>query len=469
MRNFIIALSRNTISLIGVALVTVSAVLIVTLFAIELAGFVGNPYIGILAYLILPAFLLLGLVLIPIGISRERRRARRARARGEPEPRFPVIDLNVGRVRTWVLTFIVLTTVNVVILATATFKGVEVMETTEFCGTTCHSVMQPEHTVYDRSPHSRVKCVDCHIGPGADWFVKSKLSGAWQVVSVAFDLYPRPIPTPVHDLRPARETCEQCHWPDKFVGDRLWVSTQYGNDEENTETNTVLLLRVGGIQGRQSAGIHWHVDPDIRVRYRSDEKRETIYDVELTEADGTKKVYVPSDGVPEDAADSWRTMDCVDCHNRPTHVYRLPEEEVDLALLEGRISRALPFVRREGVRLLKEDYPSHDGARSGIAEGIREYYSTNHPDVLEERSTEIEQAGRVLGDIWATNVFPEMSVTWGTYPDHGGHETSDGCFRCHNDDHTTADGEVISMDCDTCHSLLAIEEEDPEILAQLNP
>ncbi len=469
MRNFIIALTRNTISLLGVSLVTVSAVLIVTLFTIELAGFVGNPYIGILAYLILPAFLLLGLALIPIGIIRERRRARRARERGEAEPRFPVIDLNLGRVRTWVLTFFVLTTVNVVILATATFKGVEVMETTEFCGTTCHEVMEPEHTVYSRSPHSRVKCVDCHIGPGADWFVKSKLSGAWQVVSVTFDLYPRPIPTPVHDLRPARETCEQCHWPDKFVGDRLQVSTQFGNDEENTETNTVVLLRVGGIQERKSEGIHWHVDPDILIRYRSDEKRETIYDVELTMADGTKKVYTPSDGVPEVATESWRVMDCVDCHNRPTHVYRLPEEEVDVALLEGRILRDLPYIRREGVRILKQDYASHEAARAGIAEAVQDFYSTNYPDLLDERSAKIEEAGRVLGDIWATNVFPSMKVTWGTYPDHSGHEASDGCFRCHNDDHTTADGEVISMDCDTCHSLLAIEESKPEIMAQLNP
>ena len=443
--------------------------MIVTLFAIELFGFLGNPYIGIIAFLILPAVFLVGLLLIPWGIARERKLARRAREQGQPPPRFPVIDLNLDQTRKWALLFVVMTAANVVILAVATYKGVEVMESTEFCGTACH-VMAPEYTAYERSPHSRVKCVACHIGPGADWFVKSKLSGAWQVISVAFDLYPTPIPTPVHDLRPARETCEQCHWPTKFVGDRLRVITHHADDEANSELKTVLLMHIGGLDGAASEGIHWHVDPDIQIRYRSDEAREKIYEVELTGANGTvKRYFADGDAESEEGATAgWRIMDCVDCHNRPTHVFRLPAEEVDLALQQGRIPRSLPFLRREGILALHAEYATHEAARQGIASAISLFYEKSYPDLPRGPGSAIQEAGETLGEIYCTNVFPSMNVSWGTYPSHIGHESSPGCFRCHNDEHATADGEVISQDCFSCHALLAMEEEAPEILEILD-
>jgi hypothetical protein len=464
LRSFFIELTRNPLGLVGTAITTASAILIVTLFAVELFGFLGNPYIGILAYLVLPAIFLGGLLLIPLGIYRERRRRRLAPERGTAPAAFPVIDLNRDRTRRWVLIFVVLTAANMVILAVTTYKGVEVMDSTEFCGTTCHSVMHPEYTAYNRSPHSQVKCVACHIGPGADWFVKSKLSGAWQVVSVAFDLYPRPIPTPIHDLRPARETCEQCHWPTKFVGDRLKVFTHYAEDEKNTEMKSVLLLRVGGIQGRESHGIHWHVDPGITIRYLSDAKRETIHEVELTGADGTVKRF--RKGEPPAEGGEWRTMDCLDCHNRPTHIYRAPEEELDEALRVGHIPRSLPHIRRVGLELLRGDYVSHEAARAGIATALEARYREEHPGTPAEP---VAQAARALGDIYAANVFPSMNVSWGTYPNFVGHQHFEGCFRCHDDEHATEDGEAISQDCDTCHTVLAMEEEEPEILAQLQP
>jgi len=468
MRSFFIAMTRNPLSLLGTAITTVSAILIAILFGIELFGVLGNPYIGILAYLILPGILACGLALIPIGIVRERRRARRAAQRGEPELGFPIIDLNSSRTRRWLLVFIMLSVVNTVILAVATFKGVEVMESTEFCGTTCHTVMQPEHVAHSRSPHSRVPCVKCHIGPGTDWFVKSKLSGAWQVISVTFDLYDRPIPSPVHDLRPARETCEQCHWPSKFVGDRLKVRTHYENDEENTELKTVLMVRVGGLEGESSKGIHWHVDPSNKIRYRSSEDRETIYEVEQTLSDGTLRTFLPADPSDKgDGSETWRTMDCIDCHNRPTHIYEMPENAVDHAIESGSIDRSLPFIRREGVRALKAEYATHDEARHEISATVAAYYAEEYPDVAREQGEAIAQAGDALGQAYAVNVFPEMNVQWGTYPDHIGHQVSNGCFRCHDDEHATADGDVISQDCSTCHALLAMEEEDPEILGML--
>ena len=474
MRSFLIAVTREPLGLAGAALTTASAVLFLTLYGIELVGFhTGGPYQGIITFLILPAIFVFGLLLMPLGLWQERRRERRAAERGEAPPAFPVIDLNRPTMRKAALIFVALTAVNVMILAIGTYKGVEVMDSTPFCGATCHSVMQPEYTTYGRSPHARVECVACHIGPGADWFVKSKLSGSWQVVSVAFDLYPRPIPVPVHNLRPARETCEQCHWPQKFVGDIFKVNTHFEEDEANTRVETVMVVKVGGRGASRSHGIHWHVDPNHQVRYRSDEKRHTIYDVEMLEqGSATRRWKGPSaDSEEGQAATEWRTMDCVDCHNRPTHVYRMPETELDAALAEKRIDPTLPYVRREGLKVLQAEYESHEAARAGISAAIETFYAETYPEVSKERSDAVAAAGRELGNIWCWNVFPSMNITWGTYESHIGHPDMSaevGCFRCHGGDHATEDGDTISMDCTTCHNVLAEREKDPEILQTMS-
>jgi hypothetical protein len=463
------ALTRSPISLIGVAVATATSILIITLIALTFFGMEGGPYIGILAFVILPIIFVVGLILIPVGIRISRNKARKQAAKGGDVPEaFPIINLNLPATRRVVLIVLLLTVVNVVILSVATFEAVEVMETNEFCGTACHTVMEPEWTAYQESPHSRVNCVDCHIGPGANWFVKSKLSGTYQLIAVAFDLYPRPVPTPVHNLRPARDTCEQCHWPTKFVGNKMKVRTHYDTDEESTELITALLLKVGGLKGDSSEGIHWHVDPGVEIRYDSDETRETIYDVELTLPDGTTKLYRSpekhEDG--EELVES-RLMDCVDCHNRPTHIYKLPGQAIDDALLKGHISRTLPFIRKEAARALRGEFASSDEAREAIENHLVGFYRDNGTALSAQQNAALEQAVESLTDIWSQNVFPKMNVTWGTYPDHIGHEQSPGCFRCHNDEHATADGEVISGDCDVCHSLLAMEEERSEALDSL--
>jgi len=352
-KDFIVSVTRSTLSLTGSALAVASLVLMLSLFMIEQFGFEGGPYLGILTYLILPMIFVIGLILIPIGAVMWRRKMRRIPG-GEGIPLMPVFDLNVPKTRNWLLIFLGATMFNIVVLSTATYKGVEVMESVEFCGTACHAVMEPEHTAHQRSPHSRVACAECHIGPGADWFVKSKMDGAWQLVAVALDLYPRPIPTPLHDLRPARDTCEQCHWPTKFVGDKLSVRHKYKDDEENTKLTTAMLLRVGGAEGTGSTGIHWHVDPNIGIRYRSDETREEIYEVEFTGSDGMTTVYSDRKA-PEDGG-VWRTMDCVDCHNRPSHMYQPPDKEIDKAISAGLIDRSLPFVKRESLLIIDTEY-----------------------------------------------------------------------------------------------------------------
>jgi NapC/NirT cytochrome c family protein len=460
MRRLFAELTRSPLGLAGAIAATVAGILVVTLLALGLVGFHGGPYLGILAFVILPGVFVVGLLLIPLGDWLARRR----RAGGGEEPALPVVDLNHPATRRRVLFIAALTVVNVVIVALATFGAVEVMDSPAFCGS-CHSVMDPEFTAYQRSNHARVACVECHIGPGAPWFVKSKLSGAWQLVSVTFDLYERPIPVPVHDLRPARDTCERCHWPTRFVGDRLRVRTSHADDAASTPRRTVLVVHVGGGQ-QGGGGVHWHVRPGVQVRYQADPSRSKIGAVELALADGTRRTFRGSEPV-EGGGGEWRTMDCVDCHNRPTHVFGTPEREVDAAIVAGRIDRALPFVRREGVRLVREEHPSHEVARAAIRDGLRAFYAREHPDVARSRSDAIDAAAAALGDVYATNVWPSMRIGWGTYPSFVGHEEAPGCFRCHDEAHATEDGRTLSQDCDLCHRVLADGEVDPPVLKEL--
>ncbi|MBD3868870.1 MAG: NapC/NirT family cytochrome c [Acidobacteria bacterium] len=461
------SLTRHPVGLVGSGMAIIAGILLVFFLGLELSGYEGGPYLGILTFMVIPIVFVLGLVLMPLGLFLQRRKAKKE-GREPGSARMPVLDLNLDHHRRRLLFIIGVSVVNLSLLAVVTFKGVHYMESSEFCGTTCHTVMNPEYSTYQQSPHAQVGCVDCHIGSGAGWFVKSKLSGSWQVVSVALDLYPRPIPTPVHNLRPARDTCEECHWPTKFLGERLKVIPHFASDETNTESSTVLLLKVGGAEGHRAQGIHWHVDPGNQIRYRADEGRHEIYDVELTLPDGEKRLYTPAGGVPEDAGE-WREFDCLDCHNRPSHIYRFPSSELDNAMAEGVVDPGLPFIKREGLRVLEQEYASHEEATLEIDSRLRGYYAENHPDVLATQEEAIGRAIERLTKIYTTNVHPAMNITWGTYLNHLGHEDSPGCFRCHNDEHETEDGLVISQDCETCHTLLAMEEEDPEILQMLRP
>jgi hypothetical protein len=464
-KHFLAAITGNVVSLIGTLLIVVSLLFILALLVMQAMGFQGGAYLGILTFVVLPVFFFIGIAIVPLGIWLQKRRDSRAAAEGRPTGHMPVIDLNRETTRGILLGFLALAVPVVSIAAGLTYKAVHYMDSDEFCGMACHKVMQPEYTAFQRSPHLRVGCAGCHIGPGAEWFVKAKISGSWQLIAVALDLYPRPITTPVHSLRPATGTCEQCHWPTKFVGERLKVRTHYQDDEQNTEVKTALMVKVGGQIGGESHGIHWHVDPNHVLRYRADPSRETMYEVELTDrSTGEVKVFKGEEAAPADA--EWRTMDCVDCHNRASHTYRSPEYEVDLALQEGRIDRSLPYIRREGVRILTEKvYESHEEARAGIAAAVKAFYSENYPDMA--GSAAVEQAGLALGDAYCWNNFPHMKVTWNLYKNHIGHEDSPGCFRCHSNKMKTEAGDKVGRKCSTCHEIVAEEETNSALLQEL--
>ncbi len=471
MRDLLSASLRDPISLLGAALASVATALILTILLLDILGFHTNPYVGVLTFLVLPGVFLFGLILVPIGVLRERRRS----GAGVHGGVFPVINLNLDHHRSRFLGFSVLTFVNLVILATVSYRSVEHMDSVQFCGQTCHSVMDPEFTAYRRSPHSRVACVACHIGPGAGWFVKSKLSGTWQVFAVTFQTFERPIPVPVRNLRPARETCEQCHWPEKFHGDRIKVKTTYSLDEKNTELKTALILKVGGgsLESGFASGIHWHMNIANEVTYvADDEAREKISFVRFKDRAGRVTDYLKSGASKpgnETIAASGRRMDCVDCHNRPTHVFKMPGAEVDEAMRSGKIDRTLPFIKKVSVETLSRPYDSRGQAAQAIPVLLDDYYRKNYPALLSEKPDAIRIAGTALAEIHGANVFPEMKITWGTYPNHIGHNDSPGCFRCHDGEHASEDGRLISNECETCHTLLALEEENPEILTRLFP
>ncbi|MFB3778900.1 MAG: NapC/NirT family cytochrome c [Bryobacteraceae bacterium] len=461
----VVHLSNNPLSLVGVILVTTSTVFWIFLLPASFGHQVENPYLGILGFLILPAVFFLGLGLIPLGIFL---RFRKERKRGSYPTDFPPVNLRNPDFRR-LLSFVgVATILNIVIGAQASYTAVGYMETTTFCGRTCHTVMRPEYAAYQNSPHSRVGCVQCHIGPGASWFVRSKLSGTWQVFAVTFNTFERPIPTPVRNLRPARETCEACHWPDKFSEDRLRVIEKFGDDESNTATKSVLLMRIGG--GKRGPGIHGrHLGPGIRVRYRpDDESRQKISWVEYADGAGRVEVYTSPDAKEDQAGrQPLREMDCVDCHNRPTHTFEIPERAVDHAMSNGEIARDLPGVKKKSVELLKAAYPSNEAASSAIPAAFERYYRESYPDVYARSRAEIERSGRAVTAIYNRNVFPDMKVAWGTYPNNLGHSDFPGCFRCHDDQHAAKSGRTISQDCNSCHQLLAMDEPAPKILVDL--
>jgi hypothetical protein len=462
-------LGSNAVTMVGAVLTTSAAVTIVGALVLELLrGRPFHPYAGIVLFLVLPGVFVAGLLLIPIGALWRRRQLR---AKGELPAEYPPIDFRHATMRRGAALVMSATFLNVAILSAASYQGVEYMDSNEFCGVTCHSVMAPEYAAFKQSAHARVGCVECHIGPGAPWFVRAKISGTRQLFAVAFDTHSRPIPSPVKHLRPARETCEHCHWPEKFHGDKFVVRTKYSSDEQNTALTTVLVLKIGGHGGSEGVGIHGrHLDVDRPITYVSTDGRRQVIPRVTQAGEGGPVEYVSSEikATPEELArGEHRTMDCMDCHNRPSHTFELPERALDEAMAAGRISPALPFVKKKAVELLRAEYADQEMALRMINEGMAEFYRSGYPDLYRKDRSQVEAAAQQVGAIYARNVFPGMKVGWGTYPNNIGHEDFVGCFRCHDETHQAKGGKTITQSCDACHTILAQDEKDPKVLSDL--
>jgi nitrate/TMAO reductase-like tetraheme cytochrome c subunit len=441
-----------------VAVTTVMAAVFLVLLLFDVLGYFHNPYFGLLLFVVIPAAFVLGLLLIPLGVRLEARR-RRASAGADHPADWPVIDLTVPRQRKVIAIVVVLTAVNLVLLSMASYGAVHYMETTEFCGEVCHTTMEPQYVAHQSGPHAKVACVACHVGPGVGALAESKLAGTRQLWQIASRNVPKPVPSPVHSMRPARETCENCHWPEKFHGDEVRVFREYADDEQNTETVATLTMFVGGGSAALGVGtgIHWHMNLDNEIDYiTTDPQRGVIPYVRLRARDGTVREYTtPGTTAEQLATGERRRMDCLDCHSRPAHAFSsTAERALNEALAQNRIPRELPFMRREALAAITPEYPDKQAALQAIAVRLREHFRKS-PSL---DAAAVERAILGTQDLWARNVFPAMKVTWGTYPNHISHIDTPGCFRCHDDEHATKDGRVIKQDCEMCHK----EQEQPQ-------
>lgn len=461
----------NPITLSGAAIALLSFGLIFFLFILDFFGNEENTYMGILTYIILPSILIFGLLLIAYGIIRERKREKQGKLRSQ---RLPVIDLNDPKKRAMFVTFSVGSIILMLFSAFGSFKAYEYTETDEFCGTVCHAVMEPEYTAYLDSPHSRVGCVGCHIGSGTSWYVKSKFSGAYQVYSVLFNKYSRPIPTPVKELRPAEGTCEQCHAPSHFFNEKKVDYTYYISDEQNTKSTISMLIKIGGGKSELGAieGVHWHANPDNIISYiHTDERRLEIPWVKVVSKDGKETIFRNKDAEFDEKnfnKENLRTMDCIDCHNRPSHIYHQPDKMMNLMMANGKIDESIPFIKSISVEVLEDNYSTKQQALENIDQRINDFYNSNYPDIYKSKKENINQSIEVVKSIYSRNYFPYMNADWKHFPDNISHVYTPGCFRCHDGNHVSDDGKVISNDCNSCHKIISQTDNNGESRVDLN-
>jgi nitrate/TMAO reductase-like tetraheme cytochrome c subunit len=453
------SLLRNWLSLTGLVIVIGSLFSFFLLFLLDAMATFSNPYVGILTYIVTPGFTMMGLVLTIIGALRERRQLHGARGLLP----MVVIDLTRPRDRRVLGFFIGGSLIFLLLSAMGSYHTYHFTESVQFCGQTCHTVMQPELVTYQHGPHARVSCTECHIGPGATWFVKAKISGTYQLYATAFDKYPRPIPTPIKNLRPAQETCEQCHWPKKFVGNLERTYNYFLGDETNTPFTLSLLMKVGGADPTHGpeGGIHWHMNVKNKVEYvATDVARQKIPWVRIVDPQGVVTEFRTKGFTNDPASFTIRAMDCMDCHNRPAHKYQTPNDAVNLAISLGHIDRTLPWIKTNAVYALTRDFKTETEALQGIATHLAERYP-NEP--------RIRPVIDVVQQLYRDNFFPEMKASWKIYPDNIGHKNWPGCFRCHDGNHKTEDGKrtIKANDCNACHTILA-QGNGPELL-QLSP
>jgi hypothetical protein len=450
-------LLRNYISFIGIAISAASFTSFVLLLLVGLNS-TENPYTDLITFIFVPSILAFGLFVILAGVLWERRRRR---LHGHSEiAAYPVLDLNDPRRRRSLIAFMCLSFVFLFLTAFGSYRAFEYTESVAFCGLACHNVMKPEFVAYNASPHAKVKCVECHVGGGAEAYVRSKFTGMRQLYGVVTGHFNRPIQTPVRNMRAATETCQQCHWAEKYHGDVIKVFNHYEYDENNSLNQTRMLIKVGG--GNPAAGpvggIHWHMNVANEITIIStDEKRQNIPWVRMKDLQGRVLEYkTAASGISpqEIERSSKRRMDCIDCHSRPAHNYLSPNQAVDQSFAAGRLDITLPYLKAKAVETLAKPYTTEDEAVSSISSEIQNYYQVNYADIYKSNRTSVDGAVSEIQQIYKTYFFPEMKTDWKASFNNIGHYNAQGCFRCHDGQHVSNDGQVIRNECSTCHTTL---------------
>lgn len=460
----------NPITLTGTVLSLLAFFSILILIIVEFVSTQTNSYTGIITFVVMPSILLFGIALILFGAFRENRRLLKVEV--SPEDRLPVVNLNNPKHQA----ALIVVTLGIVILVTATvygsFKAYEYTDSDEFCGTVCHTVMEPEYTAYKNSAHSRVGCVECHIGSGAEWFVKSKLSGSYQVYSVLFNKYSRPIETPVHDLRPSPQTCEQCHSPEHFYSEKNISFDFFTTDSANSEYKVSLLLKTGGgsVELGNNQGIHWNMYLSNEIDYYPlDYKRQIIPWVRVTNKQSRKETYYIDKSYNIEITDSMlkssaiRRLDCIDCHNRPSHVYNVPNKVVNAFMKFGKIDKSIPYIKSVAVQTLESGHISQEHSLKDIKDAVFGYYRSHYPEVVTTKYNSLIKSIKSMNTIFKNNYFPNMKVSWRKYPNNIGHLYSKGCFRCHDNKHVSPEGKVLGSDCNICHTIVSQQPPGQEI------
>ena len=452
----LLALYRNWTSYIGTGIAAIGVIVFAVLTAYHTigGGALVQPYGDLVIFFVPPVFVIAGVVVVLIGMYIQWMRWRRYRPLSFA--RYPTLDLNVARERKALLAV----AIGVAILSVpAVYGGYQAYLYTDavsFCGAVCHS-MTPEYVTYQGSPHARVVCADCHVEPGATGYIASKVRGLVEFQETIANDYPRPIPVPVTALRPIRGNCERCHWPAYFFGAHEVHRVHFLSDEQNTRWEIRMLVLIGGgtPEDRSQLGIHWHVASKVEYVATDAERQNIVWVRSVDPRTGAANVYTsPPRQSTAPPAGEIRTIDCVDCHNRPSHILQAPDRSVDLALTEGRIDPSLPFIKQQSVAALAASYPGREHAMRGIDESLRGYYQKSYPQVYAAKQGAIRDAISYLQNTYDRNFFPFMRVRWDTYFMNDGHLHFSGCFRCHDGRHQSVDGTIIGNDCGYCHRIM---------------
>jgi hypothetical protein len=342
-----------------------------------------------------------------------------------------------------------------VILGVIAIQVWEYSNSVEFCANACHDVHPEEVEAFRDSYHANVKCTECHMGRlGTLPSILLKATHFRHLPEVLFDQYERPLQS--ETMRPARESCELCHWPPAFHGDTVQEITHFAPDEKNTEERIYLILKTGAGTREKGLGygIHWHITNPVEY-IATDEQKQEIRWVRTTLPDGRTLEYndvTAPLSAEEIAAAEKKTMDCVDCHNRVGHPFASPDDLVDQAMAEGLLSQDLPYAKKEMSDLLTTTYASQEEALA-MAGDVRARYEAEYPEVAASHPEEIEQAEELAQALLGRLVFDEPGVTWESFPDNNKHKDFAGCFRCHDGKHLSSDGESIRLHCNICHSI----------------
>lgn len=441
---------RNWLSLAGMVLAVSAFFAFVLLFAVDLMAEHANPYMGILAYVVAPGFLIAGLFLIAAGYILESRRIRKGLP--QRDDRLVLnIDLSRKRDRRLMAGFVGGSVAFLFLTAFGSYETYHLMESNTFCGETCHTPMEPEYKAYQHSAHAQVDCVSCHIGPGTEAYIRTKLNGVKQLYHQILGDFDRPIQILNPNLRLADETCQTCHWSQKHIGDVHKTFTHFLADETNTPFTVQMVLKVGGsdpVHGPVE-GIHSHMNVSNKIEFIStDPQRLEIPWVRVTDADGKVTEYRNEEFTDDISKHTIRTMDCMDCHNRPAHKFLSPNDAVDQSIAMGRIDPSIPWAKSNVVKALAAPYATREEAQAKIGEFLRaEYKDDKRVDALVAEAL----------SIYKINFFPEMKADWRAHPDYIGHKDTNGCFRCHNGKLLASDGKtsIKGNDCKACHLITA--------------